>query len=228
MNSSEQFLQELSAVARSLHNETGTQRTLEMAVIAATSIIDGCDLAGVSIADAHGVRTHAASDDAVLAMHALQHELREGPAVDALRDHETVYAPDLSSDERWPRWGPRVHDIGVRSVLSYRLFTTKDTLGALDLFSRTDDAFDHDAIDNALALAAHVAVAVAAELNDEHLHLAVTTRTIIGQAQGILMERFNLSADRAFQVLVRVSSHQNIKLHRVASQLVSTRAVPGS
>lgn len=226
MSSSEQFLEELSAVARSLQHETGTQRTLEMAVTAATSIIDGCDLAGVSIADSRGVHTRAASDDAVFAMNALQHELAEGPAVDALRHHETVYAPDLSSDERWPRWGPRIHDIGVRSVLSYRLFTTKDTLGALDLFSRTGDAFDRDGIDNALALAAHVAVAVAAELNDEHLHMAVTTRTVIGQAQGILMERFDLTADRAFQVLVRVSSHQNIKLHNVAGELVTTRNMP--
>lgn len=54
----------------------------------------------------------AASDEAVLAMHALQDELREGPAVDALRHHETVYAPDLRSDERRPRWGPGVHDMG--------------------------------------------------------------------------------------------------------------------
>ena len=228
MSSSEQFLQELSAVARSLQNETGAQRTLEMAVVAATTIIKGCDLAGVSIADPTGVHTRAASDEEVFKMHALQHELAEGPAVDALRDHETVYSPDLGSDERWPRWGPRIHEIGVRSVLSYRLFTTRDTLGALDLFSRTDHAFDQDAIDNALALAAHVAVAVAAELNDEHLHVAVTTRTVIGQAQGILMERFDLCADRAFEVLVRVSSQQNIKLHRVASQLVATRTVPGS
>uniref|UniRef100_UPI001F291CB7 GAF and ANTAR domain-containing protein n=1 Tax=Ornithinimicrobium cerasi TaxID=2248773 RepID=UPI001F291CB7 len=219
---------DLSAVARSLQNETGTQATLEMAVRAATSIIEGCDLAGVSIAGPGGVRTRAASDDAVLAMHALQDELQQGPAVDALRDHETVYAPDLLGDERWPRWGPRVHEIGVRSVLSYRLFTTRDTLGAFDLFSRTGDAFDHDAIDNALALAAHVAVAVAAELKDEHLQVAVTTRTVIGQAQGILMERFDLSADRAFEVLVRLSSHQNVKLHRVASQLVETRTIPSS
>lgn len=226
MSSSEHFLQELSAVARSLQHETGKQRTLDMVVSAATGLIDGCDLVGVSIADARGVRTHAASDQEVLAMHALQDELREGPAVDALRDHETVYSPDLGSDERWPRWGPRVHAIGVRSVLSYRLFTIRDTLGALDLLSRTRDAFDRDAVDNALALAAHVAVAVAAELNDEELKIAVTTRTVIGQAQGILMERFDLSADRAFEVLVRLSSHQNIKLHRVATQLVETRDVP--
>ncbi len=228
MSGAEQFLQELSAVARSLQNATGTQATLEMAVTAATEIIEGCDLAGVFVADRRGVHTRAASNPEVFTVHALQQELGEGPAVDALRHQETVYSPDLGHDERWPRWGPRSHEVGVRSVLSYRLFTTRDTLGALDLFSRTGDAFGQDAIDNGLALAAHVAVALAAELNDQHLHVAVTTRSVIGQAQGILMERFDLSADRAFEVLVRVSSHQNVKLHRVASQLVAPRTIPGS
>jgi hypothetical protein len=44
-----------------------------------------------------------------------------------------------------------VKEIGVNSIVSYRLFTTKDTLGAMNLYSRTVDAFDafdaFDAID---------------------------------------------------------------------------------
>lgn len=99
--------------------------------------------------------------------------------MDALRDRETVYSADLRAEPRWPSWGPRVVDeLGVRSVLSFRLFTARDTLGALNLFSRTADAFD----DN--------------------------------------------TADRAFEVLVRLSSHQNVKLHQVARELVATRKVP--
>lgn len=223
------FLDQLAEMARSLEHEDGTQETLQLAVSVATGIIDACDLAGISIADRKGVRTRAASDDSVLAMHELQYQLGEGPDVQTLRDQETVYCPDLSTDERWPRWGPRVmQELGVRSVVSYRLFTTSDTLGALNLFSRTPNAFDGEDIDNGLALAAHVAVAVAEEQNDERLHSALVSRTVIGQAQGILMERFGLSAEHAFQILIRFSTHQNVKLHRVASQLVATRKVPSS
>lgn len=227
VSGSEQFLQQLSVAARSLQNETGSQSTLDMAVSSATAIIGACHFAGVSIVHGGGVDTRAASDDSVLAMHALQYEMGEGPALDALRDEETVCSANLANDARWPKWGPRVADeLGVRSVLSYRLFTTRETLGALSLFSRNADAFGGDDMDNALALATHAAVAVAAEQRDEQLRIALAGRTVIGQAQGILMERFGLSADRAFGVLVRLSSQQNLKLHRVASQLVETRAVP--
>lgn len=227
MHESEQFLEQLSAMARSLEHEAGTQGTLDLAISSAASLIRSCDSAGISIVYRHGVHTRAASDESVHAALELQYEMGEGPAVDALRNHETVRSPDLRNDERWPEWGPRVaEELGVHSVLSCRLFTTDDTLGALNLFSRTLGAFDTEDTDHALALAAHVAVAVAEEQNDERLHNALASRTVIGQAQGILMERFDLSADQAFVVLVRFSTHQNIKLHRVASQLVATRRVP--
>lgn len=227
MGASEPFLEQLSALARSLQDGTGTQPTLDAAVAAAPHIIDGCDLAGICIATASSVHTRDATDEAVLRLGALQHELREGPSVDAVRDEETIHSPDLATDGRWPRWGPRVvAELGIRSVLSYRLFTTRDTLGTLNLLSHEPNAFDDEAVHHGLALAAHVAVALAAEQDDEHMHIALKGRTVIGQAQGILMERFDLSAERAFDVLARFSSHQNIKLHQVATQLVSSRQVP--
>ena len=133
--------------------------------------------------------------------------MREGPCFDALEMHERVHSRDLATDTRWPRWGPHVaHEIGVVSVVSYRLFTTADSLGALNLYSRTSEAFDLDDIYNGEALAAHVAVALASSRQAEQLGVAITTRTVIGQAEGILMERFDISADQAFAVLRRVSS----------------------
>ena len=110
-------------------------------------------------------------------------------------------------------------------VLSYRLFTTEESLGALNLYSREPEAFDRDDIYNGEALAAHVSVALAASRQAEQLGIAIT-RTVIGQAEGILMERFDISADQAFAVLGRVSSHSKVKLNRVAEQLVRTRETP--
>ena len=117
-------------------------------------------------------------------------------------------------------------ELGVASIVSYRLYTTEDTLGAMNLYSTDPDAFDADDVNNGQALAAHVGVALAASQNAEHLEMAISNRTLIGRAEGILMERFDVSPDQAFAVLRRVSQHRNVKLNRVAEELVRTRETP--
>lgn len=123
--------------------------------------------------------------------------------------------------------GPRVStQLGVAGMLCVQLFTTADTLGGLNLYSHRADAFDDDSADVATYLAAHVAVAVAETQNSDQLRLAAVNRTVIGQAQGILMERFSIDAARAFDVLRRVSQDNNVKLRNVAQNLISTRHTP--
>ena len=221
------FSRQLAAAARAMQAETGTQHTIEKAVASATEIVHGCDMAGVSVVRPGGIDTTAASDEALARIDALQYAINEGPCLDALQQHETVTSPDLAEDQRWPKWGPTVvEELGLRSVLSFRLYSTKDTLGALNLYADRVDAFDSDDIYNGLALAAHVGVALAGAQNVENLERAITNRTVIGQAEGILMERFDISAERAFAVLRRVSQERNVKLHKVADELVVTRQVP--
>jgi transcriptional regulator with GAF, ATPase, and Fis domain len=227
MAESDMFTGQLADAARSMQGENGTQDTLDKAVVIATELIECCDLAGISIVHHNGIETPAGSDAALRRIDELQYELKEGPCLDALLTHETVHSTGLADDERWPKWGPRVAtEIGVASNVSYRLFTTKDTLGAMNLYSRKPEAFDTEDIYNGQALAAHVAVALASAQNAENLETAVTNRTVIGQAEGILMERFDISAEHAFSVLRRVSQQRNVKLSRVAEQLVTTRETP--
>ena len=71
-----------------------------------------------------------------------------------------------------------------------------------------------------------MAIALAASQNAAHLELAIANRTVIGQAEGILMERFGITAEQAFAVLRRVSQHRNVKLNGVAEELVRTRETP--
>ena len=227
MASLEMFIRQLAEAARSMQEKTGTQEMLDEAVLVATEIIEGCDLAGMSIVNPRGIDTPAGSGDVLKRLDSLQFELQEGPCFDALRTHEIVLARDLATDARWPNWGPLVaEEIGVGSIVSYRLFTADDTLGAMNLYSLRADAFDTEDIYNGGALAAHVAVALAEAQNVTHLETAITIRTVIGRAEGILMERFDLSAAQAFAVLRRVSQHRNIKLNRVAEELVRTRETP--
>jgi GAF domain-containing protein len=229
MSQEQQLNEQLAAAARSFEAESGTT-LLDKGVSIAMEIIAGCDYAGVSIVHRRDViDTPAASNEKVRALDELQFELKEGPCFDAIWTRETVHSGDLAHDPRWPRWGPRVvAELGVASMLSYQLFTTEQTLGALNLYSRRLDAFDVDDINSGLYLAAHLAVAIADQRTTEQLHSAIVNRTVIGQAEGILMERFKLQPAQAFAVLTRISQHNNVRLHIVATNLVRTRTVPGA
>jgi transcriptional regulator with GAF, ATPase, and Fis domain len=222
--------QQLADAARSLQAETSTQRTLERCVALATELIDGCDYAGVSIVHRKApIQTPAGTDPLVMRGDELQYALQEGPCLDAIWNAETVHSPDLASEQRWPRWAPQVvAELGVASMLSFQLYTSADTLGALNLYSQTIDAFDEDDFNAGMLLAAQGAVALAESQHVVQLQNAALSRTIIGQAEGILMERFQLTADQAFAVLRRVSQANNTKLHAVAGELVVTREIPAA
>jgi len=219
---------QLAAAARSFEAETDKKDLLARGVAIATEIFAGCDYAGVSIVHSKGaIDTPAATNEAVRQLDELQFSLKEGPCFDAIWTGDTVHSPDLADDRRWKTWGPRaVADMGVASMLSYRLFTSDETVGALNLYSRSRDAFDSDDINNGFYLAAHLAVAIAGAETTEQLNAAIVNRTAIGQAEGILMERFSLQPAQAFAVLTRISQHSNVRLHLVASELVRTRKLP--
>ena len=218
----------LAHTARTLQVEGDPQRTLEEAVRVAVDMIDGCDEIGVSMVRRNKrVETPVATGSAALRGDELQYELGEGPCLDAIWQHSLVHSRDLSREPRWPRWAPAAtEETGMVSLMSFQLFTTGQTLGAMNLYSRTPNAYTAEDEHVGVALAAHVAVALAQATQIEQLNEAVTRRTMIGQAQGILMERFGIDADRAFQVMVRVSQQRNVKLHEIATEVVTSRKTP--
>lgn len=214
--------------ARDLQDEGDTQHRLDRAVQIAVGLLPGCDYAGVSVVHPGSrVDTPASTDPLVTWVDALQYEVRQGPCLDAVWKQETVASPDLRDEQRWPRWAPQVAALGIRSMLCVRLFTTQDTLGALNLLSRQVRAFDEDDEVTAGHLAAHLAVALAEAQHAADLHSGARDRSVLGQAEGILMERFSLSAYRAFDVLAQVAEDRAVPLRQVAAELVRTRATPG-
>lgn len=217
----------MAAAARELQDQVDSQATMLSAVNLAVANVDGCDFAGISIVHARRhIDTPAATDGSARTADRLQYELGEGPCLDAIWEQQTIYSPRLSDDPRWPSWGPRVAEkTGARSVLAFQLFTTGNTLGALNLFSRTEDGFADDDRNDGLALAAHVAIAVAAAQEIQSLSSAMDSRSLIGQALGIVMERYKIDVAHAFAVLTRVSQAGNVKLRDVAEELVTTRVL---
>ena len=99
-------------------------------------------------------------------------------------------------------------------------------IGSLNFYDVEVDRFGPEDVDVAHLLACHAAVAMDSARETEHLWKAIDARNLIGQAQGILMERFAVDADQAFAVLRRYSQDNNLKLHVVAERLISTRDLP--
>ena len=213
----------LADAARELAREPSVATTLDHVVELCTEAVAGCDAAAISVVEDGRIRTLAATDSVLLTLDRLQVELGEGPCFEALRSHEAAVSNDLPSDSRWPAWSTRaVDEADVRSVMSFGLFSRDESAGALMLYSHSDDGFDHEDLLEAQVLAAHASVALATQLQERQLHQALETRTVIGQATGILIERFGLTPDQAFAVMRRVSQHHNMKLHTLAEHLVQT------
>ena len=222
------FGERLAAIARELVHEPDTQHTLQRIVELAAAHFDGEVYASVSLVQQHRqVDTAAASDQRAVRADQLQYELGEGPCLDAIRAQDTVQIDDLTTERRYPAWARRVvEQTGIRSSLSLPLFTNADSLGALNLYAPRPQAFDAETRGEGLAFAAQAAVALRCAQTEQHLRAAMATRNLIGQAQGILMERFKLTAEQAFTVLSRVSQQSNVKLRDVAQRLIDTGETP--
>ena len=137
----------------------------------------------------------------------------------------------MTDDPRWPRWGPRAAELDIRATVGVRLATRERGYGSLNVYSDTAGAFDDVETGLIEVLAAHATAALAATTRAEGLTTALETRTVIGQAQGILMQKFDIDSDAAFEFLKRVSQHENTKLHAVAEAIVVQRdanARPGA
>lgn len=218
----------MAAAARELQDQHDPASTVKSAVDLLVQNVDGCDAASISLV--HGrrrVETPASTDELAAVGDRLQQALGEGPCLDAIWVDEMVYVPDLHAESRWPGWARQFSEAsGVRSVLTIRLFTIQDVLGALSMYSTEADAFGRADKAEGEALAAHIAVAVAAAHRLEQYETALDSRTVIAQACGMLMERYALDAVAAFALLTRLSSTQNIKVRTLAAELVFTRRLP--
>jgi AmiR/NasT family two-component response regulator len=111
-------------------------------------------------------------------------------------------------------------------VLAIRLATETETLGALNLYAGSVHAFTPDDIDVALIFAAHATNAMSAARLVTGLQTAVQSRHLIGVAQGILMNRYELTLEQSFEVLRRFSSQANVKLRDLATTIIEHRRLP--
>jgi transcriptional regulator with GAF, ATPase, and Fis domain len=153
----------------------------------------------------------------------LQQDAGEGPCLEAVVTDSIIRCPDLSKDERWPKFAAGAVERGVYSMLSYQLYTTDNGGGALNLFGRKRQTFDTAAETVGSMLATQAAIAIIANDRYTQFESALASRDLIGQAKGILMERFSIDAVAAFNMLRTLSQTSNEKLWHIAQRVVDSR-----
>lgn len=219
---------QLSTLARSLENEQGTEDTLLSIVRSAIDLVPGTEEASLSLViERRRVESRVPSGRLPTEVDQIQSETGQGPCLDAVYEQQTVHVPDMATERRWPDFAQRASDAGAASMLSFQLFVDGDNLGALNLYARTPHAFDEESEHIGLLFSAHAAVAFSGVRQQQHLLAGLATRDLIGQAKGILMERYGIAGDPAFALLVRVSRNANRKLRDICEELVSTRELAG-
>jgi hypothetical protein len=210
-----------SEFARDVEHQQDFAATLDEVVRAAIVLIPGCDEASISMIRSHRrLESHAASGALSLSVDELQDSLGEGPCFDSAYSGETIRVSDMAREARWPRFASAAVEAGAVAMLCFQLYVKNGNFGALNLYSRTVDSFDDESEHVGLIFAGHAAVAFAASSQDAAAGRRFIASQLIGQAQGILMERYKLTADQAFLRLVRVSQQRNAKLRDVADGLV--------
>ncbi|SRX93840.1 response regulator receiver, ANTAR domain-containing protein [Gordonia sp. KTR9] [Mycobacterium shimoidei] len=149
----------------------------------------------------------------------------EGPCLSAAWEHHIIRIGDMACDTRWPSYSrDAAEETPIRSAMLFQLYTNRQTMGALNFYAEQREAFDDDAAELGLILATHAALAWNLVRRDEQFRSALASRDVIGQAKGILMERFGIDAVHAFELLKRLSQRSNTPLIAVARQLVESKS----
>jgi len=222
----QQFKAALAHAAHTINEARTLEETLQTIAETARISIPSMEHVGVSVLDHDGrAVTKAATSELVFELDKLQYTLDEGPCVDSLRGSAMVLAPSIHRDQRWPRYTPPAVQLGLKSQLAVKLsLGDRGTVGGLNMYSTGSEHIDPQAPVMADLFATHAALALGRALEVVDLHHALRTREIIGQAAGLLMQKYGLDPDEATGFLVRSSSHSNMKLRDVARQIVEQHA----
>jgi ANTAR domain/GAF domain len=189
----------------------------------AARALPGASSAGITIATRSGeVTTLAPTQPEAEKIDDIQSRNGQGPCLEAAWEQHVMRIDDMTEEKRWPGFTrDALSHTAVRSVVSFQLFKTRNDMGALNFYADRPFAFDDSSIEMGLIVATHTALAWNLLNREKQFRSALASRDIIGQAKGILMERFNVDAVAAFELLKRLSQDSNRPLATIAEQLVN-------
>ena len=213
---------QLSELSREMQADITGEALLRRIVAAAVTEVPGAQQAGITLVTGKELSTPAATAELVIQIDRVQYSVNEGPCLDAARHHATVRCDAMRADSRWPRFARQTADLGVLSMVSFQLFVHEDTFGALNLYSSNAGAFGPQSESDGMLLASHAALAMTAARTQAGLLTAIDSRDLIGQAKGILIERYKITGIEAFGLLTASSQAVNSTLRDLADHLVAT------
>jgi GAF domain-containing protein len=213
--------------ALSLTVSAGDADPLTVITAGAVDLIPGTEFSAVVLPAGPGrLETRATCGPETVEVIGLQNRVGEGPCLDAVRQLEPVWATDLASESRWPLFTPEANRLGVGSMYCTPLAAGDRIYGSLSLAAGRPNAFDEESRVLAAVFAANATLALAGHEWRQNMAVALSSRDVIGQAKGILMERFRLTPDAAFALLVKASQTTHTKLRTVSEELCRTGVLP--
>lgn len=199
------------------------QATLSGLLADAVRLLPPAQHAGITLTSGDSVRTAAATGRCSSLLDQIQERFCEGPGLSAARDQQTVRVKDVACETRWPAFcRAALRDTPIRSILSLELSVESAFRGALSLYAEQTDAFGEESEHLGAIYAVYAGMAWAFARRNQQFHQALATRDTIGQAKGIIMQRFSVDAENAFRLLKRLSQSSNTPLVQVATKLVAT------
>ena len=200
--------------------------TLTEVLASAVRSVPLLEHAGVFVGRAPHFLCTVTSETGIYGVHSEQAILDEGPCFEAMTTGVTVVSDSLSGERRWPRWTASALAGGVHASVAVPLLWEGRTLGALGLYWDTPHRLDTDTLNLAETCGVTASAIVGWARSAQELQHALVTRQMIGQAVGMLMQRYALSSDAAFRFLRRNSQNANIKLRDVAQRFLETGELP--
>jgi GAF domain-containing protein len=215
----------IAELVQNLHSrpDTDSDTVLDELVEHAAVEIPGAQYAGVTVTrNAKHIDTPAATHKWPILLDEIQQRHREGPCLTAAWEERTIHVADLETDERFPLYRQdALERTPIRAVMAFQLFIADETMGALNVYAEQPHVFDQASRDIGRIFAMHSSVAWNSARRDEQFKKALASRDTIGQAKGMIMERYGVDAVQAFAVLRKLSQDSNVPLAQVATELVA-------
>jgi GAF domain-containing protein len=215
----------IAELVQKLHGrpETDSDTVIAELVEHAAVEVPGAQYAGVTVTrNKKQIDTPAATHKWPILLDDIQQRHREGPCLTAAWEEKTIHVADLENDDRFPRYRRDVlAQTPIRTIMSFQLFIAGETMGALNVYAEQPRAFGQVSREIGLVFAAHSSVAWNSAQREEQFKRALASRDLIGQAKGMIMERYGVDAVQAFEVLRKLSQDSNVPLVQVARELVA-------
>jgi GAF domain-containing protein len=214
----------IAELVQELHSRPDTDSDTVLAELVEHAAIEipGAQYAGVTVTrNARHIDTPAATHKWPILLDEIQQRHREGPCLTAAWEEKTVHVADLTTDNRFPLYRrDALEQTPICSIMAFQLFIADETMGALNVYAEQPHVFDQASKDIGRIFAAHSSVAWNSARRDEQFKRALASRDTIGQAKGMIMERYGVDAVQAFEVLRKLSQDSNVPLVQVATELV--------